>query len=341
MKNLDVLLLVDNKPGHYHLSEGVITALERLTKVRVRRIEVRRRRWMTGWLLAQMVAAKVSPQTVLGWAYGLKATSLPESDLVISAGGNALAANIAASRVLKADNVFIGSIRRFKPEDFSLVITSYQKYADLPRHLAIIKPSPIDPDQLGRTDILPRFDLKNPPKQAGLLLGGNTPDHKFKHDDWQSILNFVEHSHASWGIRWLVSNSRRTPNAASDLFTAARSPAIKQIIDIRQQQPGTLSDIFRSTEFILCTDDSSSMISEAISARLPVVAITPEINSHTDNENQYRLFLQSRNWTRTLAISELDENSLAMALSEINPMQENHIAVLAEKLKTRLPDLLA
>ncbi len=341
MKTIDVLLLADDKPGHYHLSEGVIAALECIAEVQLTRVDITRRRWMPGRWLARMTKHNISPGIILGLGYGLKPSALSSADLIISAGGNTLAANIAASRTLDAHNIFIGSLRRFSPLDFSLVITSYQNLAHLPRHLAMLKPGTMDPDKLGRPGEVPRFSLENPPEFAGLLLGGKTPDHKFEVSEWRDILLFVEQSHTQWGTKWLISNSRRTPDSISNLFAKATadSSAIENFTDVRKQGTGTLSDIFRTADIILCTDDSSSMISEAISARLPVIGISPRINGFTKNENEYRRLLHSSNWTRTLPIENLNVDNLAATLAELSPMKHNHIKVLAEKLKARLPEL--
>ena len=50
---LKVIFLADTRPGHYHLAEGVIAAVNRLRPVEVTRIEVKRK-WIvpTRWLLS-------------------------------------------------------------------------------------------------------------------------------------------------------------------------------------------------------------------------------------------------------------------------------------------------
>jgi hypothetical protein len=45
------------------------------------------------------------------------------------------------------------------------------------------------------------------------------------------------------------------------------------------------------------------------------------------------------NWCRVLLIAELTPESLARALSEIEPIKENPLDALAAKLKERLPQL--
>ena len=72
------------------------------------------------------------PRAVLRLGYGLNASRLRGADIVVSAGGDTLAANAAAARLLGVPNIFYGSLRRFKPEDFSLVLTSQRAMAHAP-----------------------------------------------------------------------------------------------------------------------------------------------------------------------------------------------------------------
>jgi uncharacterized protein len=342
MKTLEVLLLADDKPGHYHLAQGVIAALERLVNINTTRINVRQRRWAPGRILSALVNNKVSEKTILNFGYGINLKDLARADLVISAGGNTLAANIAAARTCNAENIFIGSLRHFYPHDFSVVITSYERFAHLPRHLVSLKPCPLDPDALDRPENSPLYGADNPPAIAGLLLGGNTTGYKFKPNEWQKLIALLDDTHQSWGTKWLVSNSRRTPDFASDLFAqkATQSDNWLEFIDYRYAGPGTVQRIYANADVILCTQDSSSMISEAIAAQRHVIGLTPEVHDFTPQEKEYRQYLQQNNWTRTLAIASLSPEIIEKTLDQICPMKQNHLNLLAEKLAQRLPELL-
>jgi len=100
-----------------------------------------------------------------------------------------------------------------------------------------------------------------------------------------------------------------------------------------------LPEIFATAEIIVCTEDSSTMISEAVSARLPVIGVAPAAHRFTDEEQNYRAFLIQNGWCRVLPIAELTPASFARALSEIEPIKENPLDALAAKLKDRLPEL--
>ena len=149
---LKIIFLADTRPGHYHLAEGVIAAVKRLRPVEVTRIEVKRK-WIvpTRWLRRRINAKSFFPPRMLRMAYRIQADELPKADLVVSAGGETQMPNICVTRFLGVPNVFCGSLLRgLGPENFSLVISSYDRDAGSPRHMVLLKPSAIDPDALGR-----------------------------------------------------------------------------------------------------------------------------------------------------------------------------------------------
>jgi hypothetical protein len=76
-----------------------------------------------------------------------------------------------------------------------------------------------------------------------------------------------------------------------------------------------------------------------VSARLPVVGVSPAKHHFTDEEAEYRNFLVRNNWCRVLPIAALNPGSFAKALSEIEPIKENPLDQLAAKLKEKLPQL--
>ncbi|HEX5931928.1 MAG TPA: ELM1/GtrOC1 family putative glycosyltransferase [Methyloceanibacter sp.] len=344
MKPLRVVFLADTRPGHFHVAQGVIAALERLRPVEVTRIEVKRK-WIvpTRWLRRRITAKTFFPPRMLRMAYRIDAYALPKADLVVSAGGETQMPNICVARFLDIPSIFCGSLLRgLSPENFSLIISSYERDATSPRHLVVLKPSSIDPEALGRPKIVPRYGPGKRPELAGLLIGGNAGPFRYRRAEWERLLAFAGDVSRAWGTRWLVSTSRRTPDFVADRVAelAANSGIVSRFIDYRKAGPGTLPEVFSQAEVIVCTEDSSTMISEAVCARLPVVGAAPSAHRFTDEEQEYRDFLVRNDWCRVLPIAELTPDTFARALSEIEVLQENPLDALAAKLKERLPDLL-
>ena len=314
MTPLKVIFLADTRPGHYHLAEGVIAAVARLRPVEVTRIEVKRK-WIvpTRWLRRRINAESFFPPRMLRMAYRIQADELPKADLVVSAGGETQMPNICVTRYLGVPNVFCGSLLRgLGAENFSLVISSYDRDAGSPRHMVLLKPSAIDPDALGRPAAVPRYGPDHRPKLAGLLIGGNAGPFRYRAAEWDRLLEFAKRLSKAWGTRWLVSTSRRTPDHVADKVAelAKDESVIARFIDYRSAGPGTLPEIFGKAEMIVCTEDSSTMVSEAVSARLPVVGVAPEAHRFTDEESAYRAFLVRNNWCRVLPIASLTPDTL-------------------------------
>jgi uncharacterized protein len=340
---LRVIFLADTRPGHYHLAQGVIAAIARLRPVEVTRVEVKRK-WIvpTRWLRARINSKGFFPPRMLRMAYRIDAYALPRADLVVSAGGETQMPNICVSRFLGIPSIFCGSLLRgLGPENFNLIISSYDRDATSPRHMVVLKPSSIDPDALGRPAAVPRYGPELHPRVAGLLIGGNAGPFRYRREEWEKLLTFISEVSRAWGTRWLVSTSRRTPDSVADRIAALTKDdnVITRFIDYRTAGPGTLPEIFAQAEVILCTEDSSTMISEAVSARLPVVGVAPQAHRFTDEEQDYRGFLIANGWCRVLPIAELTPASFASALAAIEPIKENPLDDLATKLKERLPEL--
>ena len=336
---LAILILSDERPGHYHLAEGVAAAIARRVPVSVRRIAIERRKAAPGRVLAAALSLGLPPALALRSGYVLGETALPAADVVISAGGDTLAANVATARLLGAANIFCGTLRHLPAEAFSLVVSSYARHAGLPRHLVCLKPNGLDPDTLP-----PRRHARaeGPPSVAGLLVGGPSGLFHWREDEWRRLAAFLGDSGRAHGTRWIVSTSRRTPDHVADLFQSivrdAHGP-IAELIDFRTAGPGTLPHLFGSVEAILATEDSSTMLSEAVCARLPVVGISPEQHDFKDEEREYRALLTAEGWCRGLPLATLTPDAFVAALAGVRPLAENHLDRLAASLAERLPAL--
>jgi mitochondrial fission protein ELM1 len=338
---VNALLLSDGKPGHYHQSEGVIAALGRLGPVATSRLEVRRRFVVPTRTLLQLVNAGARPAHVLRLGYGVRAAELPPTDVVVSAGGETLAANAAAAKALGAANIFCGRLRRLAPEHVALVLVTLDSLAEHPNHLVCLPPSPIDAAPRTRTGG-GRLGRDHPPARVGVLIGGNSGAFRYRPEDWLRLTGFLREAHRSHGIAWLATTSRRSGAFIGDALAAMASEAdssVRTFIDFRTAGPGTLARIFAEADAILCTDDSTSMLSEAIGACLPVVAVAPEACALEPREAEYRRLLAERGWYRPLRLAELTPAAFLAALEEIAPRTTSARDELAAAIGERLPML--
>lgn len=334
MAPIRILILSDGRPGHFNLSEGIAAALERLGPAKTERIEIRRGRW-PGAVLAGMTRARLPAARMLAMVYGLRGAAVPAADVIVSAGAETLAASIWLARLMGVPNVFYGSLRNFDPHDFGLVLTSYAENARLPNHALALKPSKVDPDHQANKG---GGGLPDAPI-LGLLLGGDSGDAEYQPAEWHALLELVRLGYRQHHIKWLVANSRRTPAAVSDAFAAEAAkatPAIAEFLDVRTAGPGTLPPLLARCDGVLCTADSSSMISECVWSRRKNLSLAPNALRLPRNEAGYRAWLCKAGWTGELNICEATPSRVLELLNAIKPMATNPQHDLAKLLKSRL-----
>jgi hypothetical protein len=320
----------------------MVMAIARLRPVATTCLRVRRRFFLPSRALLRGVNLGLPPAAILRIGYGIDFHKLPPADFVVSAGGETLAANAAAARLLAVPNLFSGRLRGLAPERVDVILVSLDRLATHANHLVCLPPSPID---LGREErAARRFGHDNPPRSVGVLIGGNSGSFRYHSEDWRRLTRFLRDAHRTAAIRWLATTSRRSQAAIADtLADLARDASfgIDTFIDYRAPGTGTLRDIYAAADAILCTDDSTSMISEAVGACLPVVAVRPAAGRLAAQEREYRDLLAGRGWYRALPLAGLSPHAFLAALEEITPPARSPLEELAEAIAKRLPRLLA
>jgi mitochondrial fission protein ELM1 len=340
---LNVLLLSDGKPGHYHQSEGVITAMARLRPVVTHQLRVRRRLLVPSRTLQHLLKAGVSPRHVLRLGYGLKPDALPRADVVVSTGGETLAANAAIAALLGCPNIFYGSLRRLPPALVRLNIVYLDSLAVLPNQLVSFPPSAAEPPADGAASA-PAVDGTRPPRLIGALLGGDSGVFRYGEKDWLRLLQLMRDTTTACGARWIATTSRRSSaflgDALASLAAEVHSP-LAEFIDYRTAGPGSAARVLAAASAIVCTDDSTAMISEAVGARLPVVSLSIDPAAIIGYEAEYRAYLARQGWCRVLPLGATTPDLLLSAFEAITPRTATVAEELAGALAARLPELFS
>ena len=339
---VNALLLSDGKPGHYHQAEGVIAALGRLGPVATTRLEVRRRFVVPTRTLLQLVNAGAPPAHVLRLGYGVRAAELPPADVVVSAGGETLAANAAAAKALGAANIFCGRLRRLAPEHVALVLVTLDSLAEHPNHLVCLPPSPDrcgPPDAHRRRAPRPRppagprrradrRQLRRLPLPAGGLA---------------AAYRLPARGPPSHGIAWLATTSRRSGAFIGDALAAMACRGGQRRSNLHRfphRRPGHARTDFRRRRCHPVHRRLHQHALRGVGACLPVVAVAPEACALETREAEYRRLLAKRGWYRPLRLADLTPAAFLAALEEIAPRTASARDELAAAIGRRLPGLL-
>lgn len=320
---LNVVLLSDGIAGHFRQSEGVVAAIGRRRPVALTRIELPKRPGPVR--LALSLAVRLGLTLPLSWHLGRTALPASPVDLIVSAGGRTLAANVALARRLGAPNVFSGSPRRFPVSVFSRVLLSYP--APPEKGLYILKPTALDPDTLPLPARRTETDM---PYRIAFLIGGPTQPCPWTQEDWERMLALATGIAMNPALRLVAVTSRRTPPAWADALTerTAGLPGLERIVDFRTAGPGSIS-IAYGCDAMVVSGDSMSMVTEAVAARRPVAVLMPE-KRNASRDDVTIDDLEAHKRIRLLAVSGATVEALLKSLDALEPMRANHLDRLAE-----------
>ena len=271
---LRLLLLREHRPGEFNQTEGLAAAIARMTEVSVERIELRPRKLAHNWVRRLGLRTMGDAQRTLRMLYGVHLDTLTPPDVVIGAGRPTAAAGILIKRATGAKFLYSGFLRDYDLAAIDLLLVRSARHAGMPHCVLAPLPTTVDPDRLRRPRQLRSLkDLAG--AEVGLLLGGPASGYRFSDWEWRRIADLVAETANTWAIRWTVSNSRRTPDAASRIFAELEARRVIQgFVDFRRSGPGSAARLFAG-DAVVTTEDSLTMTAEAMAARRPVVALKP------------------------------------------------------------------
>jgi mitochondrial fission protein ELM1 len=326
-----ILILSDGRPGHYRQSEAIVAAIARKRPVETSRIEVRLTKAIPR-ALAPRLARFLPPHAYLVIAHGLSERDFPACDLVVSAGAITFGANIALAKLRAIPNVIAGSLRGLNPHDVSLTLLPYARARELPNHACLIKPAAIDPDTLPAArpwSGLPSEDERS----IGVLIGGPTATAAFDALDWKRLADLLTECADQPGVSLRLATSPRTPSESYDALEPLGARPNVQFIDFRKAGPGSAGPIYEC-DAMFVTSDSMSMITEAVAAQRPAIALAPAITKPNADDEAVET-LAKDNYLRIVRLVDATPQSLDAALMSISPMRENHLDILAETILSR------
>ena len=282
-----VLIISDNKPGHLNQSLGLVESLKRVRDVEVEIIELSYRVKFLRPLFNCVVKISYRLAIALNFIlvkYSQNINIAP--GLVVSCGGYTCASNILLARKFRAKNVFLGTPKGFDSSYFSLVVSTTA--LGVAENNLVLDVMPQRFDEVGIKKAASEF-LAEKSLQASqiywvMLIGGPTQYYEYSQSDWEELVLAMNTLAQKYSIKWLVSTSRRTPEAVEEFLISSLSfnPNVAYSVFYNQKPEKCLFALFGLGSVIFCTEDSTSMISEAIVTGLPVVTLRSKTTGEPD-----------------------------------------------------------
>lgn len=284
---MNLLIIKDDKPGHYNQSEGIAKALEHLcSEVEYIEIQIRNKfsRIFLKYILNFYTSFFSNKENLKYLKYFFTKFSIPKNrpDLIVSTGGNTVNLNAWFASAYQSKNIFNGRLRGQKEELFTCITT----VIPLGYHNEVVidvAPSVISQDTHNTNLFIQKHKLNE--KYYTLLIGGDGAGYKYNSDFYDMIKHFIINTSKVDNIKWLISTSRRTPLDIEENLQQELSKVCAYFVAYNSQPQKVLNPFLQIGEKIFVTEDSASMISEAITSRKPVFTIY-ENNTKDDNYNK-------------------------------------------------------
>ena len=271
-----VWIISEGSPGHVSQSQGLADALSDALPLQA--VLVRGRATVRGWLrplvrwlMGSSNGRRTLPDWILRRVTSIKIPSdSPKPNLIVSSGGKSVFAARTLANRYNVPYVFIGERKPFPAEWFH----------------TIISPAPAESSansidvELIPTPVTPAFIAEKGDEEKGgwcMIIGGSSRSHHFKETDWIGLAEGMNALAEREQICWLLTTSRRTGAETEAVLKKYLNPDIlKDAIWWAEQPRKELYSFMARSELLFVTQDSVTMVTEAVSAGKPVVVVHPE-----------------------------------------------------------------
>jgi mitochondrial fission protein ELM1 len=285
---------------------------------------------------------RVSTLPSPGWLrlfYAMPDIPAQRCDLIISAGGKTSFANAWLGKRLGQPNMFIGSLRRLSPESFTVVLTMEPVNPPSAANLVLeLPPSTVEEGVVRRQGEQLRQDLQlRDQRLYTVLLGGDGAGYRYSARDWEQLGQLLNVLGARHQARWLILGSRRTGAEAEQIIGATVDRGL--IARSIWYEPGKSLDIgsyLGAAEQVFVTEDSMTMVTEAIYSQRPVISLRPESVSATRRYEAMMQRFADQCWICRYAVAALLEEPGQFTGLECSPLTVSPLDDLSEQLATRL-----
>lgn len=294
---MQLLAIKDNRPGHYNQTEGLILSLKEIhPHITIEYLDVQITNSLCRKILKMLLNTFPSffekPLSLKLAKLFYKTPITPQNtpDLIISTGGNTAGLNAWLRKIYHCKNILNGKLRGLNENHFTAVTTVIDLgYSN--QIILDVAPSIITALLLQEKSHLfcKQHAIPEHNEYYTLLIGGNGAGYTYNDSFYDHIIGFVKHITHEINIKWLISTSRRTPiDVESRLHDALEAESI-YFVAFHHSPEQVLTPFLGLAKRIFVTEESSSMISEAIAANKEVFTLGIDTNKADEN---YRTILK-------------------------------------------------
>ena len=269
-----VYVIDDGRPGHVNQTLGALRMLQD-PDLEISAIPVTvRHKFLKRPILLGLALFKRLPQRLLALAYagyyGQRPPQLDQGTLIMSTGGDTLIANVTLARIHQLKNVFIGKRYRAAQRNVQLLVTSGGPA--IPGRVITLPFAPVYPMTGAQINI----DRPAGTRLCAVLVGGESQEYHYADADYRALAHALNQLCERQKMRVLITTSRRTGSAGESLLRSELKPEYIADATWYSEVPRPTSAAYcQASDLIMVTEDSGSMLTEALNFGKPLIAVSP------------------------------------------------------------------
>ena len=251
-------------------------------------------------------------------------------DLIISSGGKSVFSAKNLAERFGVPYVFIGERKPFPARWFTTVISPVPEESSENSIDVELIPTPVNPRMIAEMG-------PEQPELWCMVIGGASRSHQFTTEDWIALARGVNQLAERYQRRWLLTTSRRTGTTVETILRQYLNPKIiADAIWWAEQPRKELYQFMARAEKLFITQDSVTMVTEAISAGKPVYSVYPKQLRFSNKSflPDYYSRLESNHRLKRVPLSKLE--SLDIGNDKFDLMVEDCFSSVAFELASKL-----
>jgi mitochondrial fission protein ELM1 len=271
-----VWIISEGSPGHVSQSEGLVASLSGRIDLEIHIIATRprfggfSRQLVRLWMGRQ--GKPLSDSFLKRWLGCEPHPSKP--DLIVTSGGKAVFTARSLALKYGAPLVFLGERKPYSSTWFHTVFTPSPFETDAHDVPIEMIPTGMSP---GKVAAAANTWSERPQGNLwAMIIGGKSRSHDFTDADWLLLATRMNELAEKHDIRWLISTSRRTGADAEGVLRKQLDPqSIARAVWWAEKPEKLMSPFLGCAEWIFVTQDSVTMVTEAVASGRPVVVTMP------------------------------------------------------------------
>lgn len=323
---LNILVIKDDKAGHFNQSDGLVLALKEIYgDIEVEYIDIKIKSSLSREILRRLLNIfpylfkKEFSKNFISTFY--KKFSYPQKkpDIIISTGGNCSNLNVWFKYLYGAKNILNGNLRGLKCSNFD-VVTTVIDLGCKNQIILDVAPTMIEPCSKSKEDLYT------------LLIGGDGSGYSYDKDFFIELVNFVKNISKKDNIKWLITTSRRTDSIYEDFLKKELVDLCECFIAYNKNPKPVVREFLCKAQKVFVTEESASMISEAIASKKEVYTLKPNKIKY---DKKYTPVLEKYEKEKRICRIDLKRDTTLNNI-KFNILNDSAYKLIAKKLKGKI-----